>query len=243
MIRRGLVALLVGSLCFGVSAEAADIPFSVLAKPVKSAKVPRLSKKKASPAIKVVVAKPVRKPAKPVEVVAPEVPDAGQPPAELQVATPAPEPAPEQPKGSEVQSGNLELAWFLDPLVANADGPKGEGSSSIEGNLIVVEPGYASSPHMEIELTGHIIKTPDTTVRVDVQVGSAYRSVTWTNEDVKSGRFSVTLKAPMKAGKLPGYFPVSALAFVTRKGKQGAAMVSVEKVTVRLGKVSEVAVQ
>ena len=41
-------------------------------------------------------------------------------------------------------------------------------------------------------------------------------------------------------GKLPDYFPVSALAFVTKDGKDGAAMVSLEKVIVRIGKLQTV---
>jgi hypothetical protein len=130
---------------------------------------------------------------------------------------------------------------FLDTVVANVDGPKREDSASLEGNLIVSEPGVVSSPYMVIELSGHIVKTPETVARVDIRIGSVQRSVNWSSDEIKSGRFSIALDAPMQAGALPGYFPVSVVALVWRDGKQGTAMVSLEKVRVRLGKVALVA--
>ncbi len=146
------------------------------------------------------------------------------------------------PDAAAQSSGEeLELSWFLDALVANADGPKREDSASTEGNLIVAEPGFVTSPYMVIELSGHIIKTPATTVRLQVRIGAVEKTVNWSADKVESGRFAVSLNAPMKAGELPGYIPVSALALVSREGKQGVAMVSLEKIRVRLGKVAQVA--
>lgn len=143
--------------------------------------------------------------------------------------------------GSGGQSQEIELSWFLNSLSANADGGKDEGAASMEGNLVVAQPGLVTSPYMVIEVDGHIVKTPGTTVRVDITVGKVRRSVNWSSDQVKSGSFSVSLNAPMKAGRLPSYFPVSAIALVSREGNQGVAMVSLEKIRVRLGKVAQVA--
>lgn len=241
MLKQLFAALVVCGMCCGVAADAADIPFSTL----------DTSDRKVKPVSKPREAVPVLKQAKPrklanVPVSAPE----NQEPmvkADLPVtakAQPEDEVAVVSPELPEVEvGGELDMAWILDPLVAHADGPKREGSASIAGNLVVVEPGYVTSPYMVIELNGHIIKTPQTTVRIDVQIGKTTRSVSWKSDDVQAGRFNVELTAPMQAGKLPGYFPVSAIAFVTREAKGGAAMVSLEKIRVRVGKVKQVAAQ
>jgi hypothetical protein len=226
MIRYVLYVLLFVIVGIGVPAVAADLPLSNGTDHIKRVKTTVPGKK---------LLKTKRKVA--------AVPR----PAKLKVAklaateTTKPDAAPQPDKINRNPDQELELSWFLDSLVANADGPKGEGSASLEGNLIIAEPGVITSPYMVIELSGHIIKTPATTVRLDIQIGSVQKTVSWASDEVKSGRFSVTLNAPMRAGQLPGYFPVSALAFVTREGKQGAAMVSLEKVQVRVGKIAQVA--
>jgi hypothetical protein len=233
VFRSVLVSLLVlVTLCFGVSAEAADLPFSSTWDQIE----PSVARKKAA---KAKLAKPK-----------PRMSDA-DPEAKISRATVEPQVV-KPPKSDartkretpvDVPGEELELSWFLDTVVANVDGPKREDSASMEGNLIVAKPGVVTSPYMVIELSGHIVKTPATTVRVDIRIGSVQKSVNWPTDDMKSGRFSVTLDAPMKAGALPGYFPVSVVALVWRDGKQGTAMVSLEKVRVRLGKVAQVAQQ
>ncbi len=232
MIRSALLAILVVFTGFGVLAEAADLPSSPHLKThniIKLLMPHKKAKSQRPKAVTFVPKQPKPKP-KPQVVADDETPSVPQP-GDVAVATPAP----------EVSSGELELSWFLDSLVANADGPKGEGSASMEGNLIVAEPGYVSSPYMVIELSGHIVKTRATNVRVVVKIGNVQRSVKWTSDEVESGRFSVSLNAPMSAGRLPGYFPISAIALVSREGKQGVALVSLEKIRVRLGKVTQVA--
>jgi hypothetical protein len=225
MIRYVLYAFLFVIVGIGAPAVAADLPMSHSADPAKRVKA--FPSKKLQKTSRKVAALP--KPAK-KKLTKVAAKDDAEPGAATQ---------PVAIKGNPAEE--LELSWFLDSLVANADGPKREGSASIEGNLIIAEPGVITSPYMVIELSGHIIKTPATTVRLDIQIGSVRKTVSWASDDVKSGRFAVTLNAPMKAGQLPGYFPVSALAFVSREGKQGAAMVSLEKVRVRVGKVVQVA--
>ena len=142
-----------------------------------------------------------------------------------------------------VTGQEIDLSWVLDPLVANADGGKKEDSASVEGNLVVSEPGYVTAPYMVIELNGQIVKTTDTTVRLDIQIGGKNHTSIWAADDVQAGKFKITLNAVMPEGKLPDYFPVSAIAFVTNNSRGGAAMVSLEKINIRVGKVRVAATQ
>ena len=214
MIRWLFILATVSLWCFGSIADAADLPL-VTVKPM-----PHHLKTSAKP--KPLAAKPKKAASKlPPTVVAPED---NQIAASGAVANP--------PIANEIN-----MQWILDPLVANADGTKKEGSASVEGNLIVIEPGYISLPYMVIELSGHIVKTAQTTVRLDVRIGEIERTVSWKPGDVQAGKFKIELNAPMQEGKLPTTFPVSAMAIVTKDGSEGVAMVSLEKIVVRLGKV------
>ncbi len=219
MIRRFLLCIVLSWFGFGSIAWAADLPTrSVYAKP-KAAIVKLKPKTEIKRSLKPVEqASPVPA-AKPVEGL-----------EEKQVAV-SPDVA-VVPVGKEIN-----LAWVLDPLSANADGGKKESSASVEGNLVVLESGYVTSPYMVIELQGHIVKTVNTTVRIDIKIGGKNHSVNWPLDDVKSGSFKVKLDAAMAEGELPAYIPVSAIAFVTNAKKGGAAMVSLEKITIRVGKV------
>jgi hypothetical protein len=130
-------------------------------------------------------------------------------------------------------TSSANLSWVLDPLVANADGGKNEGSASVSGNIIVDTPGTSCDPEMIVDLEGHIVKTVNSTARLDIHVGKIHRSVVWNSDDVKSGTFNITLKEKVEACVLGDYIPASALAFVTKEGDGHAAMVSLEKITVR----------
>jgi hypothetical protein len=224
MIRRFLISCVVCCLSIGPAAIAADLP---------SGKTPQKQLPlKASTKPRQIVAKPRPTPVRLDEA-------AIQP---LPAVTGAVSNETQEPMRQDTEAGStdgsFDMVWVLDPLVATVDSFKKEGSASVEGNLIVAEPSQVALPAMVIELSGHIVKTPQTTVRLDVHVGGTSRSVSWNRDDVQSGRFNIELNAPMKAGKLPSYIPVSALAFVTREGKEGTAMVSLDKVVVRLGKAS-----
>ncbi|MBL8789524.1 MAG: hypothetical protein JNM45_03445 [Rhizobiales bacterium] len=135
------------------------------------------------------------------------------------------------------------LTWSPGPLIANADGAKNELGVSVEGNLVVDEPGTVTSPYMVIELTGHIVKTQNSTVRIDVKVGNSHRSITWPSDDTHTGKFREQITMQLPEGALPSYFPVTALAFVSKTGKGSVAMVSLEKISVRIGKVTTAATQ
>jgi hypothetical protein len=130
-------------------------------------------------------------------------------------------------------TSSANLSWVLDPLVANADGGKNEGSASVTGNIIVDTPGTSCDPEMIVDLEGHIVKTVKSTARLDINVGKIHRSVVWNSDDVKSGTFNITLKEKVEACVLGDYIPVSALAFVTKEGEGYTVMVSLEKITVR----------
>jgi hypothetical protein len=229
MIRRLVMLAMVACWCFGLPAAAADLP--VLKAKHKLHRVVVIAKPK------VIAAKPKSTIAKPKKQIAKARPivSATAPEVEQGVAS--------APVAPDATGNEIDMAWVLDPLVATADGRKREGSASIEGNLIVAEPGYVTAPYMIIQLSGHIVKSPQTTARLDVNIAGTQRSVSWNSDDVQSGRFSIELKAPMQKGKLPDYFPVSALAFVTRDKDAGATMVSLDKIVVRVGKVELVATQ
>ncbi len=157
---------------------------------------------------------------------------------------PVQNPAIASPEIAEPVTGQeIDMSWVLDPLVANVDGGKKEDSAGVEGNLVVSEPGYVTAPYMLIELNGHIVKTTDTTVRLDINIGGKNHTTAWPTDDVQAGKFKITLNAVMPEGKLPDYFPVSAIAFVTNNRRGGAAMVSLEKINIRVGKVRVAATQ
>ncbi len=136
---------------------------------------------------------------------------------------------------TKVSPDLIELPWVLDPLVATADGGKREGSSGVEGNLVTNRPGTNFGPDVVIELTGHVIKTAQSTVRLDIQIGSLQKSILWAADDVKSGVFKITLNEKLQSGQMPSYFLASAMAFVTQEGDGHVAMVSLEKIVFRMG--------
>jgi hypothetical protein len=209
MIQRVQILLLLCCLCCVPLASAADLPF------IKTTDIAHPSK-------------PIKK-LKKQAVKLPQLAVARKPTLKSQSEMPQ---SVMLPKASEI-----DLQWVLDPLVAHADGNRREGSASAAANLIVVEPSETPSPHMTIELSGHVVKTVQTTARIDVRIGNIRRSIIWKTDDVEAGRFKVEFKAAMTEEKLPNYFPVSAIALVTKSGESGAVMVSLQKIVVRLGSV------
>ena len=133
---------------------------------------------------------------------------------------------------------DMNLSWMLDTLVANADGGKNEGSASVTGNLVIHKPKAKLGSALTIELIGHIIKTPQSEVRLDVQIGPVKRTVVWKSDEVKSGIFKIILDEKMPLADMAGTLPASVLAFVTKHGDGAAAMISLEKVNLHLGKVN-----
>jgi hypothetical protein len=221
MIRRLFILVALSALCFGTTADAADLPST----PMK--RVPHLIKTSVKPK-KAAAVKLKKALVQPIDT----KPTPASEDSQVVSSKDKIEPIVIEPKANEIN-----MLWLLDPLIASADGQKKEGSSSVESTLVVVEPGYLSLPYMVIELTGHIIKTANTTARLDVHIGDVYRTASWKPEEVKSGKFKIELKAPMQEGKLPTNFLVSAVAIVTKDAKDGVVMVSLERVLVRLGKV------
>lgn len=136
-------------------------------------------------------------------------------------------PTPISPKAA----GNL--SWVLGPMTANADGGKREASNSATANIVVDKPGTSFGPEIMIELNGHVVKTIQSTVRLDVQIGEMRKSVVWHADEIKSGIFKITINEKIAAGVLPALIPVSAIAFVTQEGEGHAAMVSLEKIVLR----------
>jgi hypothetical protein len=211
MIRRFGLAVLAGMLCVGFAASAADLPSIPQPKKLKTHVVQATRKTQKQP-VKPVTSKQLKT-------------------TEIKVVTAARKIV-DEPDRKEV-----DLVWVLDPLVATADGPRKEGSAGANGNLIVTEPGLLASPNMIIELSGHIVKTAGATARLDIAVAGKNHQINWKVDDVETGRFVVELNGTLAEGSLPDYFPVSALAFATKSSNGAVAMVSLEKVRIRLGNV------
>jgi hypothetical protein len=133
----------------------------------------------------------------------------------------------------EVSVAISDLSWVLGPMTANADGGKHEASSSATASIVVEQPGTLIGTRMVIELEGHVVKTVQSTVRVDIHVGDLKKSIVWNADETKSGIFKITLNEKIPAGVLPALIPVSAIAFVTQAGEGHAAMVSLEKIVLR----------
>ncbi len=125
------------------------------------------------------------------------------------------------------------MAWVLGPMSANADGGKHESSVSATANIIVEKPGTSYGPEIVVELEGHVVKTVQSTVRLDIQVGDFKKSVQWNADEVKSGVFKISINQKIASGVLPELIPVSAIAFVTQAGEGHAAMVSLERIVLR----------
>ena len=106
----------------------------------------------------------------------------------------------------------------------------------MEGEMLVVKPGDVPLPRMVIELTGHIVKTADSTARIDVIIGPSARSFTWTARDVATGKFTLTMDGYVPGGQVPSSLPVSAIAMVTKETGAGAVWVSLEEIKVKLTK-------
>ena len=213
---RVLLALALSFVCVASSAFAADVPYE----PPKPAKLHVLAKK-----AKVALQKPAH--LIPIAVLPKVIPGSISQTSkdQTQIAT----------ASTKVSPDVIELPWVLDPLVATADGGKREGSSGVEGNLITNRPGTDFGPDVVIELSGHVIKTAQSTVRLDIHIGSLQKSVLWSADDIKSGAFKITLNEKLEAGHMPNYFTASALAFVTQEGDGHVAMVSLEKIVFRMG--------
>ncbi len=225
MIRGIVVLLAVCGMCLGSVAEAADVPSLPLKQVSKAPKRPAI--KVATKTTKILIiksAKPKNLAEKKLELNAVEEPQSRSVSLKRQTNV-------------DTTDNSVDMSWVLKPLVATSDGPKKEGSASQVAHIVVTEPGYVSEPGMTIELSGHIVKTAGTTARIDIQIGKIRRVVLWKSEDVQAGKFQLSLDEEMPTGTLPPYFKASALVFVTKEGKAGAAMVSLEKVVVRVGKV------
>lgn len=227
-MRRVLLALVLFVSCIAAPAFAADVPY-VPEKPVphvtliKKIKPLRKVVAKESTGLVAVAALPKVEPG-----------SVSQPP-KIQGRLPIPTAKlPDQP--TPLAEDQVVLPWVLDPLVALADGGKREGSAGVSGNLVPDKVGAEIGPEVAIELSGHVVKTAQSTIRIDVQIGSIHRTVLWNSNEVKSGKFLVTLNETIPVGRMPKYFPASALAFVTQEGEGHVAMVSLEKIVFRLGK-------
>ena len=212
-MRRVLFAIALSVVCVVDLAFAADVPW-VPPVPIKVHKKTKVHAQKSAHLIRVALLP---------KVIPGSISQTANQPTQVAIAS------------SKVPADVIELPWVLDPLVATADAGKKEGSAGTEVHLMTNKTGTDFGPDVAIELTGHIIKTAQSTVRLDIHIGSLQKTVLWNADDVKSGAFKITLNEKLDAGPMPSYFPASALAFVTQSGDGHVAMVSLEKVVFRIG--------
>jgi hypothetical protein len=145
--------------------------------------------------------------------------------------------SPTVPQVADVKASDAEikLSMMFDELIANADGPKMEGSSSMIGELIVSQPDSVTLPEMHVTISGHIVKTAPSVARIDLQIGETRRSFTWARDEEKSGQFEISYSEVVPGGKVPPVFPVSAIALVTKEAKGSVVLVTLEKLDVTIG--------
>ena len=133
------------------------------------------------------------------------------------------------------QNGEMTLSMALKSLVANADGTKTEASSSFSGNFAVMQPDYIALPSLRVELEGLIIKTPGSTARIDVTIGSEQKTVEWKGDATLAERFKTSIIATVEKGQLPSPFPVAASVYVSKSRDGGAVLVSIDTIKLTAG--------
>jgi hypothetical protein len=141
----------------------------------------------------------------------------------------------DSPAAAQSSDAKIELVMTLDSFVANADGPKMEGSSSMIDELKLERTEAVTNPEMQVTISGFMVKTAPSVARIDLQIGDVKRSFVWARDEVKSGRYELSFSEPMPGGRVPAVLPVSALAFVTRDAPSSVVMVTLETIKISIG--------
>jgi hypothetical protein len=128
----------------------------------------------------------------------------------------------------------IDLSLTLKEMAATADGPRLEGSASIIREWKITDPKSVTLPEIEVTIVGHIVKTPPSVARLDVQIGDIKRSFVWARDEVKSGTYEFKFSEPMPDGKVPSVLPVSAFALVTREPSSNAVLVTIDSIKVKI---------
>jgi hypothetical protein len=133
-----------------------------------------------------------------------------------------------------VDNGIINLSLDLKAFEANADGPKQEDSASLQRKLVISRTADVPLPQLSVTVIGHIVKTRDSTARIDVKVGPAKHSFVWEADEVKSGGFEFRFDGMLPNGEIPSALHVTAIAFVTKLKKSSVVLVSVDKINVTI---------
>lgn len=155
--------------------------------------------------------------------------------------------SPSKPKSYDVKAGadGMSLAMSFDTLTAKADGAVKDATASMSGHFVVQQPQTISLSEIRIELKGSIVKTKGATARIDVTIGDQQKSVEWGENEEVAGGFVKTLDATVPGGQLPNPFMVSAAASAKKLADHGAAVITLESLSVDAGssKVAQRALQ
>ena len=132
-------------------------------------------------------------------------------------------------------ANELNLAIELGALTATAEGQATEGSASYAGEVAVQQPDYLSLPAMHIELKGQVVKTEGTEASIEIVVGNVTKTIDWPADKAIAENFSTTIDADIPGGQIPAPFPVSAKLTVKKPTGAGASLLSLQRITVKIG--------
>jgi hypothetical protein len=145
--------------------------------------------------------------------------------------------SPSKPKSYDVKTGaeGMSLAMTFDTLTAKADGAVKDASASMSGHFLVQQPQSVALSELRIELKGQIVKTKGSTARIDVTIGNEQKSVEWGENEEVAESFVRTITATVPGGQLPNPFTVSAAASAKKLADHGAAVITLESLSVDAG--------
>jgi hypothetical protein len=129
----------------------------------------------------------------------------------------------------------LSVSMVVEDFSANAEGEKTEATASFTGSFLVTQPAKVQLSRLHATVSGIIVKTPGSTVDLALSFGPAKSTISWADVETKSERFTRDVDMILPDGRLPSPFEVSALAFVKKPGKEGAALVTLDKITIEIG--------
>ncbi len=129
----------------------------------------------------------------------------------------------------------LSVSMVVEDFSANAEGEKTEATASFTGSFLITQPAKVQLSKLHATVSGIVVKTPGSTIQLELSFGPAKSTVSWAETETKSERFTHDVDMIIPDGHLPSPFDVSALAFVKKPGKEGAALVTLDKITIDIG--------
>jgi hypothetical protein len=128
------------------------------------------------------------------------------------------------------------LTVTFDSLIAKADGSTMEASANLSGHFDIDQPKSDPAAYYRVELRGHIIKSADSVARLVVTIGTEHKMLEWPKGSAASEPFVTTIESGVQpGGRLPDPFAISAAAYARKGDDGGAALVSLESISIATG--------